>query len=1136
MIGKLGPYELIEEIGRGGMATVYRGYHPSTDRTVAIKIIHRGFSDDPTYVERFIREARVISKLEHPHILPVYDYDAKGETPYIVMRYLPTGTLQDALKRGKLPNNQILQLVRQIGSALDYAHRRGVVHRDVKPSNILIDSDGNAFLTDFGIARSGTGSGMTTPGITGTGMIIGTPGYMAPEQSLSQPTDGRADIYALGVIVYEMLTGVTPYRADTPMAVMLKHINDPVPQITATNPNLPPALDRIIQKALAKQPEDRYSTCAELIEDLSEVFGVSGERKPSAIPPKMDELSTDRLPIVDASRASVPSGAMRTVEGVPTPPAIPGAADAGKTADSARTVPSRRRGTGIAVIAGVFVLLVATVIVVATSANNNNTDTRSTELAAGVNTQIAAFQTGTAEAIRLLPTNTVTPSMTNTRRATRTPLAVVVVPTDTPSATETPTEAPSDTPQPTDTATLTPTETATETPSNTPTPSNTATFTPSATETPTETPQPTDTATLTPTETDTETPTETSTLTETPTETATYTPSVTVTPTATPVRIGAMPYLNDMESAEALTDWEFDTFAWSIRTDSGNASLVGTGNQDLVATVLGRVTPEWDNPNQYNLLLNFRFSVADSSSIGRIIFRYSDQGYYALEVRPGTMVLTRGDVGGDLSRNSGRPVITQNAPIRSGTYYQLMIWTDESRVFIYIDRELIIQYEDTGAVLPGGKVMFQNISPNNRIRIDDLKIQVPLEPSSHFQVSDFPSTWQRTTLTSAELYTDSRGNTSLQVNSDDLSPNLILPSDMLFSMRIWVVAAGMQIRLHESAAGAYLFDMSGGNLVLSHIDGSGNVVNNETWRFPNFYGRSNFFVFTVETVGNQLVLYKSGQIYTYPIANPLPPGRLRLTANTANQDRFRIDDVVFVETAKSVTEDAAWAFEKVRDVESGLYRDLLEDWIDDFDSKGRTVDWWVGGLESPGEWIVDRNNRDHSSYIRLTYQFGGNYRLFREAAARFLFGPGEDTTGFFDASDMYLRVNVRLEQPGTAWIAVRTIEATAGSGLEGLWLELIRMEDNTYRVVARAVSPAYSPVFFDDVLPAAPDGTTPEWVTLLAVTYQDRVAFFANGRFLASASNVPMLSGTVALGVYDNTTADFDDFELRDVSPETRTN
>jgi len=182
---KLGPYTITEEIGAGGMATVYRAYQSSMDRHVAVKVIRTSILQDPTVKDRFRREARLIARLEHPHLLPVYDFDGDHEPPYIVMRYLEGGTLKQVLCQGELPFEELLYMLNQVGAALDYAHRQGVVHRDLKPSNVMIDREGNAFVTDFGIARA---AGIHES-LTNAGDLIGTPAYMSPEQAR-----GEADV------------------------------------------------------------------------------------------------------------------------------------------------------------------------------------------------------------------------------------------------------------------------------------------------------------------------------------------------------------------------------------------------------------------------------------------------------------------------------------------------------------------------------------------------------------------------------------------------------------------------------------------------------------------------------------------------------------------------------------------------------------------------------------------------------------------------------------------------------------------------------------------------------------------------------------------------------------------------------
>ena len=221
MIGtRLGKYEIIEELGKGGMATVYRAYHPSAGRYVAIKIIHRALATDKQGMDRFEREAHLVSRLEHPYLLPVFDVNITNDPPYIVMRYLEGGTLKEVIERRTIvPLGEVLYLMRQIAGALDYAHRQGVVHRDIKPSNIMVDEDGNAFLTDFGIARISEGEGLTQ-----TGFTVGTPGYMSPEQGMADDViTPAADVYSLGVMLYEMATGKSPYGGSTPMAILMKH-------------------------------------------------------------------------------------------------------------------------------------------------------------------------------------------------------------------------------------------------------------------------------------------------------------------------------------------------------------------------------------------------------------------------------------------------------------------------------------------------------------------------------------------------------------------------------------------------------------------------------------------------------------------------------------------------------------------------------------------------------------------------------------------------------------------------------------------------------------------------------------------------------------------------------------------------
>ena len=257
----LGPYRIIIQIGKGGMANVYKAYQPSVDRYVAIKVLPSQLAESKEFATRFQQEARIIAKLEHPHILPVFDYGESDGIAYFVMRYLEAGTLKEKMEAGRpLPLNEIDRIFNQLADALSYAHRHGIVHRDLKPANALIDSYGNIFLTDFGIAKLLESA---SPRLTQTDAIMGTPAYISPEQAQAQPVDQRSDIYSLGIILYEMVTGRVPFVADTPLAIIFKHVSDPLPLPSSIKPDIPASIEQVILKALAKDPRDRFSTAAE---------------------------------------------------------------------------------------------------------------------------------------------------------------------------------------------------------------------------------------------------------------------------------------------------------------------------------------------------------------------------------------------------------------------------------------------------------------------------------------------------------------------------------------------------------------------------------------------------------------------------------------------------------------------------------------------------------------------------------------------------------------------------------------------------------------------------------------------------------------------------------------------------------
>jgi len=299
LIGKqFGAYQIIAQCGQGGMATVYKAYQPSMDRYVALKVLPRFHSSDPEFIGRFEQEAKALAKLQHPHILPVFDYGESEGYTYFVMPLMQDGNLAELIVDARLPLRRINQIISQIGGALEFAHSRGFIHRDVKPSNILLDESGNCTLMDFGIAKIIEGS----KEFTQTGGILGTPAYMSPEQGSGQKIDHRSDIYSLGIILYEMVTGKPPFEAETPVAVIFKHVHDPLPPPSKLVPDLSEDVERVLLKSLTKNPEDRYQSVREMVDALSSAVSKTLRREPTlmelpstekASTPKLEEVASD---------------------------------------------------------------------------------------------------------------------------------------------------------------------------------------------------------------------------------------------------------------------------------------------------------------------------------------------------------------------------------------------------------------------------------------------------------------------------------------------------------------------------------------------------------------------------------------------------------------------------------------------------------------------------------------------------------------------------------------------------------------------------------------------------------------------------------------------------------------------------
>ncbi|MFZ5858509.1 MAG: protein kinase domain-containing protein [Chloroflexota bacterium] len=269
----IGPYRIVEQLGQGGMATVYKAYHAALDRYVALKVLHPAFGEDLNFEARFKREARLVAKLDHPNIVPIYDYSEHEKRPFLVMKFIEGETLKARMVRGPLSSSELTKIIEAVGAALSYAHKMGILHRDIKPSNVLLTNEGPIYLADFGLARIASMGESTLSG----DMIMGTPQYISPEQAMGKKNlDEGTDIYSFGVMLYEMTVGQVPFNADTPFSIIHDHIYTPLPIPRAINPDIPESVERVLLKALSKERADRYATIADMVTAFKQAWSLAG--------------------------------------------------------------------------------------------------------------------------------------------------------------------------------------------------------------------------------------------------------------------------------------------------------------------------------------------------------------------------------------------------------------------------------------------------------------------------------------------------------------------------------------------------------------------------------------------------------------------------------------------------------------------------------------------------------------------------------------------------------------------------------------------------------------------------------------------------------------------------------------------
>ncbi|GAB4452201.1 MAG: hypothetical protein Kow0031_34620 [Anaerolineae bacterium] len=391
------------------MAEVYKAYQPGLDRYVGIKVLHAHLVDDQDFIGRFEREALAIGKLRHPNIVQAVDFDRSGETYFMAMEFIDGPTLKDELKARKATNQpltlpEISRIFSALCSAIDYAHSRGMVHRDIKPANVMINEEGQVVLTDFGIARI-----LGATQYTQTGALSGTPAYMSPEQGQGERGDERSDIYSLGVMLYEMVTGAVPYDADTPFAVIMKHISEPLPLPSKVNPDLPETVERIVLKAMSKSPEDRFQTAGEMARAMRDAVGVSPDDNLRMTPlatvasaPKVDEIEHPTGPISTMRQGAAAGGATAAGVGQAT---VYSGGDGGATAVMAPP----KKGLPVLPIAiggiGIIIVLIGLIAFLLMNPRENTAATATAAAAAAVAQAEADSATATAAAIAAVEQN-----------------------------------------------------------------------------------------------------------------------------------------------------------------------------------------------------------------------------------------------------------------------------------------------------------------------------------------------------------------------------------------------------------------------------------------------------------------------------------------------------------------------------------------------------------------------------------------------------------------------------------------------------------------------------------------------------------------------------------------------------------
>lgn len=728
----IGQYEMRALLGQGGMGAVYRAVQTSLKRQVAVKVMAPALADQAGYLERFNREAQLAAALQHPHIVTIYDFGVVDNLTFVVMQLLTGGSLEQRMRQrpGAPPTlREVSALLDGIGSALDYAHSKGVIHRDIKPANIVFDEEGKAYLVDFGIAKM---VDSTSAGLTGTGMSMGSPSYMPPEQWKGEEVKPSSDQYALAVTIYAVLTGRLPFEATNTPALMYKHLQDDPTPIYTIRPDLPSEAMMVLGRAMAKDPAKRWPSCVEFANALKETSkdtegGTTGffSFKVEGLPPP----TASRRPTVQWTGAK-PLVDQNTFVPPPSPPTeiLPSGSQ------SPQKLPVEQKRSRSPVILGIVLILLLLGGGAFLFINNNN---NMIAMMNATSTRLAMVDATSTQLSFLL---SATPDATET-------------PTSRPTATDTPTITPS--PTPTVTSSPTPTETLTSrqiaaatrsvqstldaeftalaeidltatatlfTATPTPTPTFTATRTPRASATPTATqtltPSDTPTATATPTATNTATPSHTPTATAT--FTATDTPTATLTPTLSATLVPLVSRLYDENfddnAAGGLTQTQ-GTGSWTIEITEGNGAYCNRGNGTGAQDVVFWGSSMWSS---YVLELDIRF-LTD----GRLEVATRYDGTTVLNAYRAILDTTAQTAA--LSYFGPRTVDLGSAAavIALEQTYRVRVEVSERRIQYWLDDVLLFEAEDNNRIAGYGGIF---VSKGTKVCFDNVRAWAVVSP------------------------------------------------------------------------------------------------------------------------------------------------------------------------------------------------------------------------------------------------------------------------------------------------------------------------------------------------------------------------------------------------------------------------